>query len=446
MNEGNEHYDKEFVDPIDGFADDDLISPNDFKDCDPGKVSPLAPVKSFLERDNFESELGSPSDEIYNVEFDEISKLNIIDIIAEGDRAGRPIVCVYAFRLPSSKTFNHEAFLQFLQHILDKYVDLDYSLIYFHYGLRSNNKPPIRTLIKAFNAFDRRYKKNLKVLAVIHPTRFIKFLWKIFQPFISIKFERKMHYMNYLSELNDIVPVSKLNLPQPIIDYDTSLSQNSRKISLSILPENNMPLPTAQFNVSLDYILNHHPESELPPIVIDLVTFLRSYGLKTQGIFRLSGEVTRINRLQERINLGEKIDFLTDEKYKDNLNIAIIDASALLKVFLRSLGEPIITNALYPQLITALDVPKGERKEGVKGFIKLLPKQNLILLKYIIEFLLDVTNNEHENKMDANNLSVIFGPNLTWPTNQQVPISQLNSLNNFCYILISEYEYIFSGY
>lgn len=31
MNQGNEYYDKEFVDPIDGFADDDLISPNDIK-------------------------------------------------------------------------------------------------------------------------------------------------------------------------------------------------------------------------------------------------------------------------------------------------------------------------------------------------------------------------------------------------------------------------------
>lgn len=47
--------------------------------------------------------------------------------------------------------------------------------------------------------------------------------------------------------------------------------------------------------------------------------------------------------------------------------------------------------------------------------------------------------------MDANNLSVVFGPNFTWPTDQQVPINQLHNLNNFCYKLISEYDQLFES-
>lgn len=31
-----------------------------------------------------------------------------------------------------------------------------------------------------------------------------------------------------------------------------------------------------------------------------------------------------------------------------------------------------------------------------------------------------MAQNSQVNLMDANNLSVVFGPNLTWPTNQQV--------------------------
>lgn len=88
--------------------------------------------------------------------------------------------------------------------------------------------------------------------------------------------------------------------------------------------------------------------------------------METEGIFRRSAELLAINRLQERINSGifslffqslyyyvlcEKIDFLSDAEYHGNLPKAVIHASVLLKTFLRSMGEPIITNRLYPQVL-----------------------------------------------------------------------------------------------
>uniref|UniRef100_A0A183EG36 Rho-GAP domain-containing protein n=1 Tax=Gongylonema pulchrum TaxID=637853 RepID=A0A183EG36_9BILA len=228
----------------------------------------------------------------------------------------RPIIVIYAYRLPSNKTFNHAKFLRFLQFTLDKVVELDYTIVYFHYGLRSNNKPPLKWLLQAYTILDRKYKKNLKALYLVHPTRFIRFVWSIFKPFISIKFERKIHYVDYLHELNSALP----------------------------------PRPTQQFNVSLQFILSHNPDCDIPPVVTDLIAFLRENSLNVAGLFRRSAEVNSIKRLQERINMGERIDFLNDEPYKDNLQQASIDASVLLKTFLRSLGEPVTTNALYPNL------------------------------------------------------------------------------------------------
>ena len=60
-------------------------------------------------------------------------------------------------------------------------VDLDYTIVYFHYGLRSNNKPPLKWLHRAYQMLDRRYKKNLKALFLVHPTRSIAsgFLFQI---------------------------------------------------------------------------------------------------------------------------------------------------------------------------------------------------------------------------------------------------------------------------
>lgn len=67
---------------------------------------------------------------------------------------------------------------------LDKFVEQDYSLIYFHYGLNSKNKPPLSWLWQAYRAFDRKYKKNLKALYLVHPTNFIRVVWRLFRAVI----------------------------------------------------------------------------------------------------------------------------------------------------------------------------------------------------------------------------------------------------------------------
>lgn len=69
-------------------------------------------------------------------------------------------------------------------HTLDTFVEQDYSLVYFHYGLTSKNKPSLSWLWQAYKAFDRKYKKNLKALYLVHPTNFIRFVWQIFKPAI----------------------------------------------------------------------------------------------------------------------------------------------------------------------------------------------------------------------------------------------------------------------
>lgn len=75
-------------------------------------------------------------------------------------------------------------YFRYLMHTLDNFVDQDYTIVYFHYGLHRHNKPPVKWLIQAYRLLDRRYKKNLKALYLVHPTKFIKILWGIFRPLI----------------------------------------------------------------------------------------------------------------------------------------------------------------------------------------------------------------------------------------------------------------------
>jgi len=437
----------DFAETEDGFLDDD-ISPEELNGLKLGE-DPNVVSRSFLESDNFEHELGSSADDPFSEDFSEIQRHEIINIIGEGDLVGRPILVLYAYRLPSNKTFDHQKFLRYLQKTLDKLVELDYSIVYFHYGLRSHNKPPIKWLLQAYQLLDRNYKKNLKALFIVHPTRFIKIVWKLFQPFISAKFAQKIQYVTHLDELNSSVRVPSLNLPQPIVDHDETVRLSS---SLRLQTNSNAAQtpsqqfrPTQQFDVSLEFILNHNPNCDLPPIVTELLEFLRQHGLNTEGIFRKSAEISIIRTLQARINKGDKVDFINEPQYKDRIQKAVIDASVLLKTFLRSMGEPVITNRLYPELIKLSDATKQEKPALIREFLRKLPAENYVLLKILNKFLTEVAANSSVNLMDANNLSVVFGPNLTWPTNQQVPITQLNNLNNFCYTLISNYDQIFES-
>lgn len=99
-----------------------------------------------------------------------------------------------------------------------------------------------------------RYKKHLKALFLVHPTTFIRIVWNIFKPFISFKFEKKVHYVNYLHELNTHIRIAQLNFPQVIIDHDMSLvSAAKNHPSFFGKPQSSEPpRPTQQFNVSLE--------------------------------------------------------------------------------------------------------------------------------------------------------------------------------------------------
>lgn len=75
---------------------------------------------------------------------------------------------------------------RYLKYTLDQYVEQDYSLVYFHYGLNRTNKPPLSWLWNVYKLLDRKYKKNLKALYLVHPTNFIRLVYNLFKPAIRL--------------------------------------------------------------------------------------------------------------------------------------------------------------------------------------------------------------------------------------------------------------------
>uniref|UniRef100_A0ABM5GH40 Rho GTPase-activating protein 8-like isoform X1 n=1 Tax=Pogona vitticeps TaxID=103695 RepID=A0ABM5GH40_9SAUR len=210
----------------------------------------------------------------------DVARHNIIHFIGD-DHLGRKVIAFSSCRLPPSHQLDHSRLLEYLKYTLDQYVENDYTVVYFHYGLNSQNKPSLSWLQSAYKEFDRKYKKNLKAVYIVHPTNFIKIIWKIFKPLISHKFGKKVVYLNYLSDLRAHLKYDQLNIPEEVIRHDENLQTKckEKRPSPVKLPPPRPPLPTQQFGVSLQYSLKAKNQGELiPPVMKDTVAYLKRKG------------------------------------------------------------------------------------------------------------------------------------------------------------------------
>jgi hypothetical protein len=91
------------------------------------------------------------------------------------DSSGRAVVVFVASQLPA-KPENMDRILLYMLSVLDPIVAHDYNVVYLHALLASHNKPGFAWLKQVFNIFNRKYKKNLKRLFIVHPTFWVKYV------------------------------------------------------------------------------------------------------------------------------------------------------------------------------------------------------------------------------------------------------------------------------
>ncbi|XP_030395702.1 rho GTPase-activating protein 8 isoform X3 [Gopherus evgoodei] len=283
------------------------------------------------------------------------------------------------------------------------------------------------------------YKKNLKALYVVHPTNFIKILWNIFKPLISHKFGKKITYLNYLSDLREHLKYDQLNIPEDVIRHDQNLrdKQKGRPPPLAKLPPPRPPLPTQQFGVSLQYLKDKNKGQLIPPVMKQTVSYLKSKGLRVEGLFRRSASIQTIKEIHKLYNQGKPVNF---DDYGD-----IHIPAVILKTFLRELPQPLLTFESYDQILGITSVESSLRVTSCKQVIQGLPEHNYVVLKYLICFLHMVSQESIYNKMTGSNLACVFGLNLIWPPKGASSLRALNPLNLFTELLIDFYSKIFSS-
>ncbi|KAF2346520.1 Bcl2-/adenovirus E1B 19kDa-interacting protein 2, partial [Trinorchestia longiramus] len=103
---------------------------------------------------------------------------------------------------------------------LDQLIAEDYVLVYLHGATTRANMPSFNWLKRCYQMIDRRLRKNLQVLYLVHPTFWVKTVVVMIRPFVSAKFSRKLRFVANLRDLAALIPMEQVCIPSRIKQYD----------------------------------------------------------------------------------------------------------------------------------------------------------------------------------------------------------------------------------
>ncbi|CAI5664177.1 BCL2/adenovirus E1B 19 kDa protein-interacting protein 2 isoform X5 [Oreochromis niloticus] len=149
-----------------------------------------------------------------------------------GDGLNAIIVFAVCF-MPESNQPNYryimENLFKYVIGTLELLVAENYMIVYLNGATSRKKMPTVGWLRKCYQQIDRRLRKNLKSLIIVHPSWFIRTLLALTKPFISSKFSQKIKYVYSLSDLAELVPMEYVSIPDCIKQFDEEKNRKSRK-------------------------------------------------------------------------------------------------------------------------------------------------------------------------------------------------------------------------
>ncbi|KAL1882038.1 hypothetical protein VTK73DRAFT_2752 [Phialemonium thermophilum] len=150
----------------------------------------------------------------------------------------------------------------------------------------------------------------------------------------------------------------------------------------------------------------------VPMVVYQCIQAVDLYGLGVEGIYRLSGSLPHINKLRSMFDMdstSSSLDFRNPENFFHDVN----SVAGLLKQFFRDLPEPLLTTENYSAFIEAAKHDDDiVRRDSLHALINSLPDPNYATLRALTLHLYRVMENAEVNRMNSQNLAIVFGPTL----------------------------------
>ncbi|XP_061101325.1 BCL2/adenovirus E1B 19 kDa protein-interacting protein 2-like isoform X1 [Conger conger] len=149
-----------------------------------------------------------------------------------GDGLNALIVFAVCF-MPESNQPNYRYIMdnlfKYVIGTLELLVAENYMIVYLNGATSRKRMPSVGWLRKCYQQIDRRLRKNLKALIIVHPSWFIRTVLAITRPFISTKFSQKIKYVFNLTDLAELVPMEYVSIPECIKQYDEEKNRKKRK-------------------------------------------------------------------------------------------------------------------------------------------------------------------------------------------------------------------------
>lgn len=202
-------------------------------------------------------------------------------------------------------------------------------------------------------------------------------------------------------------------------------------------------LTSLVFGLSLSEIIKRdNNPSGLPTILEKTVQHVLKKGLEVPGILRQTISANRKKPLRKLFETGTVFTSLSySHKHQDlhGLDLSSInikEVAGVLKLFLRSLPEPLFSFELFQSLMSTADLPSVEEKViAIRSVWKSIPPDNKRVVEHMFNFLQTICLASSKNEMNAMNLSVIFGPCFVRPKYETVDymlqIPKVNKLIEF---------------
>lgn len=156
------------------------------------------------------------------------------------------------------------------------------------------------------------------------------------------------------------------------------------------------------------------------PVLIDkCINFIYAYGSMTEGIYRKVGSASNVQKLLKQFRTDAFAVELTRAEYSEH------DASSCLKKFMRDLTTPLL-GVQSMQFIAVSDMRNEQEKvKCYQELLERLPSVEYQTLKKIVGHLHFIESQKIRNKMNIDNLSMVWGPTLIRnPQFEEVQYSQ----------------------
>ncbi|XP_014901177.1 rho GTPase-activating protein 10 [Poecilia latipinna] len=172
------------------------------------------------------------------------------------------------------------------------------------------------------------------------------------------------------------------------------------------------------------------------------ITAIETRSINDQGLYRVGGVSSKVQKLLS-LMIDEKSNEV-DLSASEDWDVKTITSA--LKLYLRSLPEPLMTYGLYKEFINPAKGGSPEsRIQAIHHLVHKLPERNRLVLGLLMKHLANVAAHSKQNLMTVANLGVVFGPTLMRPQEETVAaIMDLKFQNIVVEILIEHHKKIFT--